>query len=79
MITVKSLQSSSIKADHVDPVFWSLNDIVHSCHTHSLVGGSVGIKEIREFSIHFAEFSGKRFGASFKKMFSCTVTPFSCD
>ena len=79
MITVKSFQSSVVKADDVDPVFWSLNDILHSCRTHSLVGCSVGIKEIREFSIHFAEFSSKRFGASFKKMFSCSVTPFSCD
>ena len=50
MITVKSLQSSSIKADHVDPVFWSLNDIVHSCRTHSLVGGSVGIKRLENSS-----------------------------
>ena len=60
MITVKSFQSSVVKADDVDPMFWSLNDILHSCRTHSLVGCSVGIKEIREFSIHFAEFSGKR-------------------
>ena len=79
MITVKSFQSSVVKADHVDPVFWSLNDIVHSCRTHFLVGCSWGIERFREFSIHFAEFSGKRFGATFKKMFSCTITPFSCD
>ena len=50
MIIEKSLQSIVIKADHVDPVFWSLNDILHSCRTHSLVGCSLGIERLENSS-----------------------------
>ena len=55
MITVKSLQSSVIKADHVDPVFWSL--INDNCAQLSHLNSRVFTRhwEIREFSIHFAE------------------------